>query len=188
MAERYWIYEEVEKKFKIPAPQKLFKKNPDNLGELISCLKLQPTDTVLITPESVNQGNRTELITIYQNMQSKIRVAERYASVQYTSPNHIVSPAMFLGTALADCLNEQEKEIWLRAASPVVNSANILGTEFSQPIQLSNPQLVQDREKIIELAHELNITYHIYSKYRDDRQLWNDLTAEHAFPVTPPQD
>ena len=188
MAERYWIYEEVEKKFHIPAPLKLFKKNPDNLGELLRSLRLKKRDKVIITPEFVSQGNKLELITVYHNIPRRIKVAERYASMQYTSPNNTFNPVIFLSNELKDCSTEQEKELWLRIAAPAVDSANILRTEFRQPVQLNNPNLAKNRRKIIKEAHKRNITYQVYSKYQDDRQLWSDLTVKHAFPVTLPQD
>ncbi|MBW2969330.1 hypothetical protein KY314_04435, partial [Candidatus Woesearchaeota archaeon] len=122
------------------------------------------------------------------NIKRGIKVAERYASMQYTSPDHIISPVMFLMTGLYDCSTEKEQELWLRIASPVVDSTNILGTEFKQPVQLNNPHLAPNRKKIIQAAQERNITYQVYSKYQDDRQLWSDLTAKHAFPVTSSQD
>lgn len=188
MAKRFWIYEEVEKKFHIPTPEKLFKKDSDNIGELTRLLKLKRRDKVFITDDFIQQGNQFEFISVYHNKTRGIFIAERNASLIYTSPDTIRNPMEYICSQLDDWVTEIDRTMWLRIAAPVVDSANILKTEFRQPTQLNGIYLNSKRRKIIKAAQELNITYHVYSKYQDERQLWSDLTAKHAFPVILPQD
>jgi len=183
MAQKYWVYGAVEEIFNIPAPAKLFKKDPDNLGKLLRSLCAKRKDKIRVFPEYIQKDNYFEFLSIYKNTANKKMVAERYASIKFSDLEIAKSPVILLLQDLEDCEDEKTRRLWLRIASPLVDSAVFLRTELKQPSWINHEYLEQNRKKIIKAAEEMNITYQVYSKYEDDKQLFCEATLKHAFPI-----
>lgn len=181
--QKYWVYEAVEDVLGISAPAKLFKKDPENLGKLLRGLSAKRKDKICVFPEFIQKNNRFEFLTVYKNTANKKMVAERYASIKFADLKIAKSPAITLLHDLKECEDEQTRRLWLRIASPLVDSAVLLKTELKQPSWINQEYLEKNRKKIIQAAEEMNITYQVYSKYEDDKQLFCESTLKHAFPV-----
>ena len=179
MSEGYWIYNNLRNSFKIDADRQVVK-SPDSIPELVRLLKHKRGDRVTLTPEFLQRDNHIEFITIYEN--EGCSVAERYAflSVCDTSVEELM-PVITLAKDLEDCVTEDEKQLWLRIAAPVVDSSMMLREEFQIVNKINHPYIEKNKEDIMTSASLKKILYHVHSSYMDKEQVITDLTLKHAF-------
>jgi len=181
MSDKYWVFEEVEKKFFLPEFL-IFKKDPDNLGKLLRCLKIRNRSKTTLTQHILQRGNQFEFVTLYQNRRHK--AVERYAFMSVCEkPVEEVLPILTLAKDLDDCVDEEERKLWLRVAAPVADSAKILSRDLGSPREIAHPYLQKHQQRIINQAEHKHITMNVYSRYCDKEQVLTDLALKHAFPM-----
>jgi hypothetical protein len=181
MSDKYWVFEEVEKKFFLPEFL-ILKKDPENIGQLLRCLRIRNRSKTTLTPHILQRGNQFEFVTLYQNRRHK--AVERYAFMSICEkPVEEVMPILTLAKDLDDCVNEEEVKLWLRVAAPVADSAKILSRDMRHPREIAHPYLQKHQQRIIRKARDRHMTAHVYSRYCDQEQVLTDLALKHAFPI-----
>ncbi|MBW3002854.1 hypothetical protein KY338_06870 [Candidatus Woesearchaeota archaeon] len=150
-----------------------FKKSSSNIKTLLEKLGIRSRDKILVRPVVVQRDspdNHFEFSTVYENPGRRKRVVERYAFYSVCEhPVEEVEDVVNLAKTYDDCVSDEERLLWLRVASPVVNSAGVLSSRGISN-KINNAYLQKHRRKIISRAQEKGITFHKYSLYCDNIQ------------------
>ncbi len=151
-----------------------FKKSPAAINTLLRKLRPKSRDKVTVTPVVVQRdhpNNHFEFFTFYENKSRRGRKAlERYAFYSVCEkPVEDVEDIVNLAKTYDDCETEEERLLWLRVASPVVDSARLLSSHGISN-KISNSYLQKHRRKIIARAQERGIAFDKYSLYCDNAQ------------------
>lgn len=150
-----------------------FKKSPANAQTLLEKLRIKSRDKILVKPVVVQRDspdNHFEFSTVYENPKRRKRVVERYAFYSVCEhPVEDVEDIVNLVKTYDDCNSDEERLLWLRVASPVVDSAGMLSS-WGVSNEISSAYLQRHRRKIISRAQEKGITFHEYSLYCDNIQ------------------
>jgi hypothetical protein len=166
-----WISDGIEKR--VGWNLESFKKSPANIKTLLEKLGIRSRDKILVRPVVVQRDspdNHFEFSTVYENPKRRKRVVERYAFYSVCEqPVEEVESVVNLAKTYDDCVSDEERLLWLRVASPVVDSAGILSS-WGVSNKINNAYLQKHRRKIIARAQEKGITFHKYSLYCDNVQ------------------
>ncbi|MBD3303744.1 hypothetical protein GF343_01240 [Candidatus Woesearchaeota archaeon] len=167
-----WISDGIEKR--VGWNLGSFKKSPANIQTLLEKLRIKSRDKILVRPFVVQRDcpdNHFELSTVYENPKSRKRVIERYAFYSVCEhPVEEVEDVVSLAKTYDDCDSDEERLLWLRVASPVVDSARILSS-WGVSNKINNDYLQKHRRNIISRAQEKSVTFHKYSLYCDNVQV-----------------
>ena len=179
MREGYWLYEGLENTLGIDRKRHILK-SPDSIPDLVRLLHHKRGNRVKLTPTFLQRGNHFEFVTVYENKGRK--VAERYAFASICDqPVEEIMPVISLAKGLEDCVDEDEKRLWLRIASPVADSSILLRKQFQIVNTIEHPYLEENKQIIVAEAHDRKIMYHVHSCYLDKDQAMTDLALKHAF-------
>lgn len=170
MSKGYWVFRDIEDKLGVKRERQLAK-SPDNLGKLLRFLRPKSGDKIIITPYVLNKENHFEFVSVYENPGRKKRAVERYMFLSLCEmPVKEALPVILLAKDLEQCVSEEEKTLWLRAASPVVDSARLLSrsdTGLGARTEITHPYLEKHRRRIIAQAEAAGIDYTQYALCKD---------------------
>ncbi|MBW3004865.1 hypothetical protein KY310_03460 [Candidatus Woesearchaeota archaeon] len=183
MAGSNWVNEGIEDKV---GCIESFKKDPANIKTLLRKLRIKSRDQITLTPVVVqrnNPDNHFELFNLYENKSRGRKALERYAFYSVCDhPVEEVEEIVNLAQTYDDCSSEEEQLLWLRVASPVVDSARLLSS-FRVSNRISNEYLNRHRRMIIARAQERGVTFHKYSLYCDNVQARPKNSAGTSHPA-----
>ncbi len=171
MSEGYWVFRDIEVKLGVDRGRQIAK-SPDNLGRLLRILRPKSRDRIILTPHVFQENTHFELVTVYANPAKRTKAVERYMFLAVCEqPAEDVLPVLTLAKDLEDCISEEERMLWLKAASPVVDSARMLGRSadgLGLSTEIAHPYLNKHRRKIINRAHRNGVDYTQYALYKDN--------------------
>lgn len=170
MSKGYWVFRDIEDKLGVKRERQLAK-SPDNLGKLLRFLRPKARDKILITPYVLNNENHFELVSVYENPARKRKAVERYMFLSLCElPAKEALPVIVLAKDLEQCVSDEEKALWLRIASPVVDSARLLSrsdTGLGARTEIRHPYLEKHRRYILAQAEAAGIDYTQYALCKD---------------------